>query len=297
MLAEASHEGSRTGPAARMYRHGRGTETGSIFRGTREAGREIWRTQVQNGTTEQITHGGAGWVGRESADGQSIWYQLHTGDAALMAQPLTGGEPRTIIPCVTESAYAVAAQGIYYVPCQDDAHPGPDSELHVLNPVTLQDRRHGKVGEVREWQRRPCGLARWPDDSLHSARQPWGRPDVDPELQVIPFVRTNARRAAADESYTTGGPRLDVPAGSISLPIVVVIKNVKPHVRRRALTSAADASELFRCQGKPRICFASQSPIVVKYDGANRWSDLTSALLPTFASSMAWFALGITTRV
>jgi hypothetical protein len=36
---------------------------------------------------------------------------------------------------------------------------------------------------------------------------------------------------------------------------------------------------------------------VVKYAGANRWSDLTSALLPTFASSMAWFALGITTSV
>src|SRR4029077_3865558 len=48
---------------------------------------------------------------------------------------------------------------------------------------------------------------------------------------------------------------------------------------------------------RPRPGWGSQSPIVVKYDGAIRWSDLTSALLPTFASSMAWFALGITTRV
>jgi hypothetical protein len=62
-----------------------------------------------------------------------------------MAQPLTGGEPRTIIPCVSESAYAVAAQGIYYVPCQDDAHPGPDSQLHVMNPVTLQDQPQGML--------------------------------------------------------------------------------------------------------------------------------------------------------
>ena len=54
-----------------------------------------------------------------------------------MAQLLTGGA-RTIIPCVTESAYAVAAQGIYYVPCQDDA-------LHVLNPVTLQDHLYGRL--------------------------------------------------------------------------------------------------------------------------------------------------------
>ncbi len=34
---------------------------------------------------------------------------------------------------------------------------------------------------------------------------------------------------------------------------------------------------------------------VVKYDGTNRWSDLISALLPTFASSMSWFAFGTTT--
>ena len=100
--------------------------------------REIWRTQVENGTTEQITHEGAGWVGRESADGQSIFYQLHTGDAALMAQLLTGDKPRTIIGCVTESVFAVAAQSIYYVPCHDDA-------LHVLNPVTLQDHLYGRL--------------------------------------------------------------------------------------------------------------------------------------------------------
>ena len=112
---------------------------------------------MENGTTEQITHGGAGWVGRESADEQSIIYQLHTGDAALMAQPLTGGKPRTI-KCVTESVYAVTAQGIYYVPCQDDA--GPDSELHVMNPVTLKDRRQGTL---EKFENGNGGLAVSPD--------------------------------------------------------------------------------------------------------------------------------------
>ncbi len=43
------------------------------------SGRDIWRTHVQNGTSKQITHGGAGWVGRESADGRSILYQPRTG--------------------------------------------------------------------------------------------------------------------------------------------------------------------------------------------------------------------------
>jgi hypothetical protein len=67
-----------------------------------------------------------------------------------MAQLLTGGEPRTIIPCISESAYAVAAQRIYYVPCQGDLHPGSNREVHVLNPVTHGDHRHGMLERFEE---------------------------------------------------------------------------------------------------------------------------------------------------
>lgn len=124
------------------------------------SGRDIWRRHVKNGSREQITRGGAGWGGRESADGQSILYQLRTGDAALLAQPLTGGKPATIIPCVSQSAYSVAADGIYYVPCQDAVHPDPDAEVHVLNPVTLADRRRGRLEKFSEFT---GGLAISPD--------------------------------------------------------------------------------------------------------------------------------------
>jgi Tol biopolymer transport system component len=125
------------------------------------SGRDIWRTDVKNGSKKQITHGGAGWVGRESADEKSIFYQLHIGDAALAAQPLTGGgEPRKIIPCVTASVFAVAAEGIYYVPCQDDVHPGADSPLLIRNPVTLQDHRYGTL---EKFQNGNGGLAVSPD--------------------------------------------------------------------------------------------------------------------------------------
>ena len=143
-----------------MYRHGHGTGIGIYFSWDQGTGRDIWRTHVKNGSKEQITHGGAGWVGRESSDEQSIFYQLHTGDAALMAQPLTGGKPSTIIKCVTESAYAVTAQGIYYVPCQDVARPGPDLELRVLNPVTRKDRRQGTL---EKFENGNGGLAVSPD--------------------------------------------------------------------------------------------------------------------------------------
>ena len=103
-------------------------------------GRDIWRTHVKNGSKKQITHGGAGWVGRESGDEQSIYYQRHIGDAALAAQPLAGGEPRPIIGCVLQSVFAVAEKGIYYVPC-----PGAEPQLRVRNPVTLKDRRYGTL--------------------------------------------------------------------------------------------------------------------------------------------------------
>ena len=126
-------------------------------------GRDIWRTHVKNGSKEQITHGGAGWVGRESADEQSIYYQRHIGDAELAAQSLTGGEPRTIIRCVIESAYAVAGQGIYYVPCPD--HSEPRFTASRTEPCHPPGSPIWNVGEVQPCQW-PCRLTRWSDDSL-----------------------------------------------------------------------------------------------------------------------------------
>ena len=77
-----------------------------------------------------------------------------------MAQALTGGKPLRIIPCVSQSAYSVAADGIYYVPCQDAVHPDPNAEVHVLNPVTPEDRRRGRLEKFSEFT---GGIAVSPD--------------------------------------------------------------------------------------------------------------------------------------
>jgi len=77
-----------------------------------------------------------------------------------MAQPLAEGRPSTIIPCVSQSAYSVATDGIYYVPCVNAVHPDPDAEVHVLNPVTLEDGRQGRLEKFSELT---GGLAVSPD--------------------------------------------------------------------------------------------------------------------------------------
>ena len=120
--------------------------------------RDIWRTHIKNGTRQRVTHGGGGLVGRESADGQSVLYQPKTFDAPLLAQPLPGGAPITILPCVALTAYSVVPGGIYYVPCQDAVHPDPNPKVHLLNPATGENRRLGSLeGFTRDLAVSPDG--------------------------------------------------------------------------------------------------------------------------------------------
>ena len=55
--------------------------------------RDIWRTRVRTGSMEQVTHGGGGYVGRESADRKTLLYQPALRTSPVMAQPLAGAHP------------------------------------------------------------------------------------------------------------------------------------------------------------------------------------------------------------
>jgi Tol biopolymer transport system component len=106
--------------------------------------RDIWRTRADNGSKEQITHGGGGYVGRESADGKTLLYQPVLRTSPLMAQPLAGGGSRTLIGCVIGTAVSVTRSGIYYVPCSAGFAPGQTS-VRVMDPGTGKDREFGKL--------------------------------------------------------------------------------------------------------------------------------------------------------
>jgi hypothetical protein len=96
-----------------------------------------------------VTHGGSGVLARETYDGRAIVYQTAMGDAPLVMLPLTGGPVRQLTGCVKYQRYiagktvAVGAAGIYYAQCGS----GPDSAIHLIDPVTGRDREIGRVSD------------------------------------------------------------------------------------------------------------------------------------------------------
>jgi Tol biopolymer transport system component/DNA-binding winged helix-turn-helix (wHTH) protein len=108
--------------------------------------RDIWRAQVGSGSSkEQVTRGGGGYVGRESADGKMLLYQPALGTSPVMAQPLAGGSAKTLIACVIGGAVAVSDNSIYYVPCSDLSPSGDTTPLRMLDHGTGKDREVGRL--------------------------------------------------------------------------------------------------------------------------------------------------------
>jgi Tol biopolymer transport system component/DNA-binding winged helix-turn-helix (wHTH) protein len=119
----------------------------------------IWRVPATGGRREQLTQGGAWDFAGESTDGKNLLYQsAKEKGGALMTVPLTGGQARQLVPCVSETAFIAGAKGIYYVAC--DA--GPDPLVQLLNPTTGETRALMRLSRI-EYRMPPYGLAVSPD--------------------------------------------------------------------------------------------------------------------------------------
>ena len=116
---------------------------------------EIWRAAASGGPSERVTHDGTGVVAHESVDGKMIVYQAAADDSPLLALPLTGGQARQLVACVKSQGFAVGAAGIYYASCDT----GPESFVHLLDPVTGRDQVLASVRDPFHWN----GLAISPD--------------------------------------------------------------------------------------------------------------------------------------
>ncbi len=108
------------------------------FSSDRGGVREIWRVPAGGGAEERVTKGGDAFKSRESLDGQTLFF---TGDRGLVALSLATATERQLAKCVQWRAFDVAADGVYYVACADNA----DSALHRIDPHTGQDRVLGTL--------------------------------------------------------------------------------------------------------------------------------------------------------
>lgn len=136
--------------------------TSLYFSWKRGGERDIWRLELQGGKKQQVTRGG-GFVGRESADGKTVFYLPEGGrDGPLLVQPLSGGSPHALIPCVTGTAVAVTAGGLYYIPCVAPVKGHPEvvtnAPVRVRNPGTGDDREIGTLEAYEYAYRTAYGL-------------------------------------------------------------------------------------------------------------------------------------------
>jgi dipeptidyl aminopeptidase/acylaminoacyl peptidase len=122
--------------------------------------RDIWRTQGPNRPYERVTKGGSTTRAWESPDGTGVFYQPLQFDTPLYFQALAGGAPRQIISCISDPRWAVAAGGIYYLPCQHSGSVDTHTPVHFLNLATGDDRQIATLQNVeyRPWNRHYGGF-------------------------------------------------------------------------------------------------------------------------------------------
>ena len=134
-------------------------------------GRDTWQVPSGGGQSTRVTTGGSTSVVFESVDEKELIYQSRVmykttdgtsystfGDSPLLAVPIAGGKPRTIVPCVRLLSWAVLRTGgVYYSPCgnrrdRDQTNGfvltwprGSPIPIRVLDPSTGQDQFFGSV--------------------------------------------------------------------------------------------------------------------------------------------------------
>jgi len=101
-----------------------------FWKGDAGADHDTWRVPVTGGSPERITRDGSALFALESMDGQDLIYKRENyGNSPLLAQPLSGGPARQMLPCVHNANFVVGTAGIYYADCGD----GPRRSIHLMD--------------------------------------------------------------------------------------------------------------------------------------------------------------------
>jgi dipeptidyl aminopeptidase/acylaminoacyl peptidase len=111
--------------------------------------RDVWRTRGPKRPTERVTHGGSSvHAASESVDGTGVWYMHEQGEGPLLFQPLAGGSPRPVIPCVRGPRFSIGVDAIYYMPCRRANDTSPDAPVRVFREATGGDRLFATLTDV-----------------------------------------------------------------------------------------------------------------------------------------------------
>jgi eukaryotic-like serine/threonine-protein kinase len=94
------------------------------FYSNRTGRKEVWRASLGEGAAQQVTDNG-GDAAFESTDGRTLFYTRSIA-SPLFARPLDGGPERQVLDHVVMRAFAVFADGIYYI-----GRPGADNQYPI----------------------------------------------------------------------------------------------------------------------------------------------------------------------
>ncbi len=118
------------------------------FASARSGQFEVWKMPAEGGDATRITSGGGG-MPIESPDGKTLYYEHIVREKGIWKVPVQGGEAVQVTSAYKGMfSYAVAADGIFYVPAADSPHQGLIQFLSFSTgqsrPVVVSDRPIGQ---------------------------------------------------------------------------------------------------------------------------------------------------------
>jgi Tol biopolymer transport system component len=109
----------------------------SIYFVSYRSGRdEIWKMPAEGGEAVQITSAG-GHMPYESHDDRTLYFRHPNGEKGIWKMPVEGGEAVQITGPITQWAFAVGTEGLFYSPAPDASQKG---SIHFVSFATGQSR-------------------------------------------------------------------------------------------------------------------------------------------------------------
>jgi serine/threonine protein kinase len=131
------------------------------FSSSRSGEMQIWRVPFAGGSPEQVTRTG-GECGEISPDGQSLYFTKSGGAGGVWKMPVAGGEATQLTGAIYRYNYAVAQDGLYFMPAPAVFRATPAGDR--MTSIRFLNFASGATTEILKIDRQvDLGLAISPD--------------------------------------------------------------------------------------------------------------------------------------